>query len=158
MKKIASFCAGICLVGFLFGCVSDAKHATPPKSFADVGTNVNRVNLTNTLDPALLRPPATLFSLGPGDQIDIEIIGTPLSRTLTTVGPDGKIYYQLLPGIDVWGLTLAQTQELLEEGLGKYLNQPHLSVTLRAVASKHVWLLGRLNKPGIYPMTGPMTL
>jgi len=53
---------------------------------------------------------------------------------------------------------LAQTQELLEEGLSKYLNQPHVSLTLRAVASKHVWLLGRLNKPGIYPMTGPMTL
>src|SRR5205085_2114122 len=29
-------------------------------------------------------------------------------------------------------------------------------LTLREVGSKYVWLLGRLNRPGIYPMTGTM--
>jgi len=38
------------------------------------------------------------------------------------------------------------------------MSGPQVTVTLRAVGSKYVWLLGRLNKPGIYPMTGPVTL
>jgi len=33
-----------------------------------------------------------------------------------------------------------------------------VSITLRTVGSKFVWVLGRLNKPGIYPLAGPMTL
>ncbi len=82
-----------------------------------------------------------------------------LSRAATTVGPDGKLYYGLLPGVDVWGLTLAQTKEKIEQGYTNYLRQvPRASVILREVASRHVWILGRVQAPGVYPMTGPMTV
>ena len=116
------------------------------------------VTLTNALDPALLKPSQSLFTLGPGDAIDIELWSNPLSRAQTLVGPDGKIYYNLLPGLDVWGLTLQQTTDLLDRELAKYLQSPHVSVSLRSVGSKFVWVLGRLNKPGIYPLAGPTTL
>jgi protein involved in polysaccharide export with SLBB domain len=75
-----------------------------------------------------------------------------------TVGPDGRIYFNLLSGLDVWGLTLSQTKALLERELGKYVSSATVSMTLQTVASKHVWVLGRLNKPGIYPLAGPTTL
>jgi protein involved in polysaccharide export with SLBB domain len=116
------------------------------------------ITLTNPLSPEMLKPAQNLFTLGPGDSIEIEMLGMPTSRIVTPVGPDGKIYYSLLPGVDVWGLTLSETTELLEKDLAKYFSAPHVSVTLRAVGSKYVWLLGRLNKPGIYPLTGPTTL
>jgi protein involved in polysaccharide export with SLBB domain len=74
------------------------------------------------------------------------------------VGPDGKIYYHLLPGLDVWGLTLKQTRDLVEKQLAKYLTEPQVSLTLRTVGSKQIWLLGRLNKPGVYPLATPTTL
>lgn len=96
--------------------------------------------------------------LGPGDQIEIEIIGTPLSRQTVTVGPDGRVYFNILPGLDVWGLTLSQTKSLLENELANYFTAVSVSMTLQAVASKHVWVLGRLNRPGIYPIAGPTTL
>ena len=116
------------------------------------------VSITNSLDPALLQPGEAEFTLGPGDALEIEMWSNPLSRAVALVGPDGKIYYNLLPGLDVWGLTLAQTQARLEQELGKYVHSAHVSVTLRAVGSKYVWVLGRLNKPGLYPLTGPTTL
>src|SRR5689334_8660359 len=59
--------------------------------------------------------PAEPFTLGPGDRIEVEILSDPASRSLLSVGPDGRIYYYLLPGLDVWGLTLAQTRALLEQ-------------------------------------------
>ena len=74
------------------------------------------------------------------------------------VGLDGKIYYSLLSGIDVWGLTLAQTKVRLEDELSKYISQPQVGITLKSVGSKYVWLLGRLTKPGIYPLSDSMTL
>ena len=131
-------------------------------AFADLtgaATN-NAVTLvvTNEVHPELLRPSDAPFTLGPGDRVEIELLGTANSRAVTSVGPDGKIYFYLLPGMDVWGLTLAQTRDLLQKEIAKYVTDPQLTVTLREVASKRVWLLGRLNRPGIYAMPAPMSL
>ncbi|MBI3192542.1 MAG: SLBB domain-containing protein, partial [Pedosphaera parvula] len=57
------------------------------------------------------------------------------------------------------GLTLGETKGVLERELKKYLRgEPRVAVTLRAVSSKRVWLLGRLNAPGVYPLTAPTSL
>jgi len=121
-------------------------------------TNVSGEVVKTPLTPEMLHPTSIPFTLGPGDSLEIEIIGIANSRVITPVGLDGKIYYNLLTGLDVWGLTLDQTRELLEKELVKYVPQAQVGLTLRAVGSKHVWVLGRLNHPGIFPLTGSMTL
>jgi polysaccharide biosynthesis/export protein len=111
------------------------------------------------LDPALLQRPNREYRLGPGDQLSIEVTGDVDTRSITTVGPDGKIYFYLLPGLDVWGLTLTQVRDRIVDGLGKYIREKQpVSVSLLAANSQRVWVLGRLNKPGVYPLTGPTTL
>jgi protein involved in polysaccharide export with SLBB domain len=120
---------------------------------------MTQIDFTNRLDPAWLKPSEAQFTLGPGDKLEIEILGDPASKTTTVVGPDGKIYYNLLPGIDVWGLTLSEARAQIESGLGKYVReQPQVSLVLRDVESKHIWVLGRVQVPGVYPLAGPMTL
>ena len=122
-------------------------------------TNLNEAAADNTLKPEWLQPPEQPFTLGPGDTLEIEILNEPNTHTLATVGADGKIYFHLLPGLDVWGLTLAQTRMLLEDKLLQYFHEPpHVAIALRTVESKHVWIMGRLNAPGIYPLTAPTTL
>jgi protein involved in polysaccharide export with SLBB domain len=75
------------------------------------------------------------------------------------VAPDGKLYFNLLPGIDVWGLTIAQTKATIERELAKFIrDQPQVSLVLREIASKHVWVLGHVQAPGIYPLSAPTTL
>jgi polysaccharide biosynthesis/export protein len=96
--------------------------------------------------------------LGPGDRIEVEILGEAASRTELTIGPDGKVYFHMLPGLDVSGLTLQAARLRLEKALGEYLRDPQVAVNLREVQSKHVWLMGRVGQPGLYPLTGPMTL
>jgi protein involved in polysaccharide export with SLBB domain len=119
----------------------------------------NMISFTNQLDPALLEAPTNFFTLGPGDRVEIELLGEAGSKATTSVAPDGKLYYDLLPGIDVWGLTLAQTKARIQQEYSKYLRQaPQVSLVLREVASKRIWILGRVQAPGIYSMTGPMTL
>jgi protein involved in polysaccharide export with SLBB domain len=120
---------------------------------------LNTVNFTNHVDPAWLQPPDKLFTLGPGDKLEIELIGEPLSRTATVVGPDGKIYFELLSGIDVWGLTIAQARAQMEGELAKYVRRPpQISLVLRGVESKRIWVLGCVQAPGLYVMAAPMTL
>lgn len=111
------------------------------------------------LDPALLRPAADRFRLGPGDKVEIEVMGDSNTRTTVTVGPDGKIYYYILPGLDVWGLTLTETRELLGRELQRFLREkPAVAISLREVTSQRVWVLGRINQPGVYTLAGPTTL
>lgn len=111
------------------------------------------------LKPEWLRPPAAPFVLGPGDRLEIETIGDPTTRVSTLIGPDGKIYYEMLPGLDVWGLTLAQARVALEQALQQFYREPpRVALTLQSVASKQVWLLGRFVTPGVYPLAGPTTL
>src|SRR5947209_8041767 len=134
--------------------VKPAETDSAKKGAAPVLTQV----AAEKLDPALLQPSAEPFVLGPGDTLELELLGTAASRSSVTVGLDGKIYFHLLPGLDVSGLTLDQARELLEQELGKFLTAPQVSVTLRGVGSRYVWLLGRLTRPGIYPLPGTMTL
>jgi protein involved in polysaccharide export with SLBB domain len=121
-------------------------------------TNFAGVAVTNQLNPELLRPPLEPFTLGPGDRIELEIMGDPASRSLVVVGPDGKIYYYLLPGLDVWGLTLNQAKQRLESELQAYIAGAQVAITLRGIESKRVWLLGRLHNSGVYPAGEPITL
>lgn len=111
-----------------------------------------------SINPAWCKPTQEPFRLGPGDTMDIEVLGDGSTRATTTVGADGKIYYYLLPGIKVWGLTLAETKALLERGLTTYIRNPNVAISLQKVGSRRVWVMGRLNSPGIYPLTAPMTV
>lgn len=158
MKRILLFCSATLFLATLAGCSSTGKRPARPAQSVTHATNAVALSMTNQVHPELLRPSDAPFTLGPGDRVEFEILGTPSSKAATSVGPDGKIYYYLLSGMDVWGLTLAQARERMQKELAKYLTEPQLTITLREVTSKHVWLLGRLNRPGVYAMPAPMTL
>ncbi len=138
---------------------SSQSRVTASSEPAIRGLDFNSVKLPNHLQRVWLQPPEELFTLGPGDKLEIELLGEPTSRVTTTVAPDGKLYFNLLPGLDVWGLTLSQTKALLEQQLAQYVRQqPQVSLVLRGVESKRIWILGRVQAPGVYPIAAPMTL
>lgn len=160
MKKL--FAAAILSLGLaaLTGC-QIPKQSNAPRFDPRAGTsrtNATTLTIQRPLDARLLQPSQELFTLGPGDQVEVELLGKANSRTLLAVGPDGKVYFDLLPGLDVWGLTLAQTKKMLEEELTKYVSMPQVAVSLKAVGSKHVWMLGMVARPGVYPTATPLTL
>lgn len=142
--------------------VPPPQTTTVPPARTAVRTAVSRpetLTLTNQLDPSLLAAPTRMFTLGPGDRLELELIGNAASRTTTVVAPDGKLYFNLLPGVDVWGLTLTEARAQLENSFTNYVReQPHVAITLRAVESKRVWILGCVQAPGVYNMATPLTL
>ncbi len=109
-----------------------------------------------TIDPAWLRPPTAPPHLGPGDKFDIDILGETNARAQTFATPDGKLYYNLLPGIPVTGRTLPQVKQDLEQGLSQYYRHPQISIDLTEANSQRIWVLGRLSHPGIFPLRRPM--
>jgi len=144
------------VVAVATGCRSTGPRFNPRAGGTNAATQFTAV--TNELDSGFLKPPTDAFRLGPGDGIEIEILGETGTRGATFVSPDGKIYYNLAPGLDVWGLTVPEAQALLERELAAFYRRPRLAVTVREVRSKRVWVLGRLNKSGVYSLSQPMTV
>ena len=141
-------------------CQTNTKPVfTSPAPLYQEYAKTTTVVLTNHLDPQWLQPPTTPYTLGPGDKLEIETLGETNSIETTTVGPDGKIYYGILPGLDVWGMTVPQAKQALEHGLGQYLREtPQVSLVLKGAESQRFWVLGYVSVPGVYPLAAPMTL
>jgi polysaccharide biosynthesis/export protein len=159
IRNALALVLGLMAVMLTAGCQHTGPQFNPRIPQQPPPLAMQSVALTNTLPSSLLSPPTNLFTLGPGDRLELELLDDPTSRALTAVGPDGKLYFHLLPGLDVWGLTLAETKALLERELHNYIkDNVQLSMVLRGVESKRVWLLGRFSAPGVYSMTNTMTV
>lgn len=159
IKKILALFSGVAVALLVAACQHTGPKFDPRAEPKAPGAALQPVTLTNQIPSELLRTPTNLFTLGPGDRLEIELLDDPTSRALTAVGPDGKLYFHLLPGLDVWGLTLAETKALIEKELSKYIKDSlQVSVVLRGVESRRVWLLGRFAAPGVYSMTNSMTV
>ncbi len=154
-KLVSCLVAGLVLTAFTAGCAS----RSPAKTTGFKPITTAPVTDLAKVDRDLLQPPVEPFTLGPGDRLEIEVVGDVASRSRLVVGPDGKIYFYVLPGIDVWGLSLVDTQSLLSRELQKFVRSPQpIAITLRGVESQRIWMLGRLGTPGVYPLVGPTTL
>jgi polysaccharide biosynthesis/export protein len=141
---------------FLAGCATGPRFHPREKPEA----TFSELQLTNRLDSALLQPPTEPYRLGPGDMIEIEVIGDGAAIPVALlVGPDGKIYYSLLPGLSVWGLTVTETRKLIESELAKFARvNPTTVINVRTVGSRRVWMLGSVAAPGVYPLATPVSL
>jgi len=68
------------------------------------------------------------------------------------------LYYLALKGQKVTDLSVPEVKVLLEKELREFYRNPQVSVVLRGVFSRRVWILGRVNTPGLYPIESPMTV
>ncbi|MFK7851131.1 MAG: polysaccharide biosynthesis/export family protein [Akkermansiaceae bacterium] len=116
------------------------------------------VKIKRSPDRKLLNPPVEPYLLGPGDIMEIEIaeVGGTLARTF--VMPDGMVYYNLAGGVHAEGLTTAEFSKKLREALKRDYTNPLVNVSLVEVRSRRYWILGRVFKPGLYPLRQPTTL
>lgn len=74
------------------------------------------------------------------------------------VRPDGKISLPLINEVRASGLTPDQLRVELTEAAAKYIEDPTVSVVVKAINSRKVFITGMVAKPGPYPLTGPTTV
>lgn len=94
------------------------------------------------------------YTLGKGDVIEVSVRNQPEFSGPFIVGPDGTIQYTFVGDLKVEGLTKQELSELLEKELEKYVKVPEVGVTISAYRSKFIYILGEVNSPGKYPMSG----
>ena len=56
------------------------------------------------------------------------------------------------------GLTTAQVRKTLEKKYKDYVKAPFVTIRVEAIRSSEVFMVGQVNKPGAYPLSGNDTL
>jgi len=101
---------------------------------------------------------ATPFIIGPEDILDISVWKEPNLSRAVPVRPDGKISLPLLNDIQAAGQTPMQLAALITERLKKYVTDPQVTVTVSAINSQKVYMVGEVNRPGPIPLLPGMTV
>ena len=74
------------------------------------------------------------------------------------VRPDGKIALPLINEVHAAGLTPDQLRERILEESKKYMEDANITVVVRQINSRKVFITGEVNKPGPYPLTSATTV
>jgi polysaccharide export outer membrane protein len=113
-----------------------------------------------TQAPAAQAPGATdpTYVIGTDDVLAIVFWELPSHGAEVAVRPDGKITLPLLNDVQAAGLTPDQLRTSITTASAKFIRDPNVSVIVKAINSRKVFVTGQVNKPGPYPLTAPTTV
>ena len=96
------------------------------------------------------------YQINAGDVLSITVWNDPsFSAEQLLVRPDGFISAPVVGEIKAGGQTIDQLQKNLSESLSRYLkDEPTVVITVLATSGSQVFVLGKVNAPGAYPLTG----
>ena len=94
------------------------------------------------------------YRLGPGDMVRITVFQNPDLSVETRLTEAGAISFPLLGSVRLSGLTTADAERRIADGLrtGNFVKQPQVSVLVTQVRGNQVSVLGQVGRPGRYPI------
>jgi polysaccharide export outer membrane protein len=93
-----------------------------------------------------------------GDTLSISVWGDETLSHELRVLPDGSISFPLAGRVKVAGSNLSDVEQIITKNLTKYIPDPVVTVIVTATAGSKVYVLGKVERPGPIPLTGPMTV
>jgi len=116
--------------------------------------------------PALSASPSTVatgvpagYRIGSGDVLQIDVWKEKEASVPTVVvRPDGKITLPLVKEIEVLGLTPVELEKILAAKLEQLIHGADVTVVVREIHSKKVYLIGAVTKVGPVPLLSSMTV
>jgi polysaccharide biosynthesis/export protein len=94
------------------------------------------------------------YVLGPGDVIEVDVLGQSDFRTRARIRSDGTIALPFLGVVAVAGQTSIDFGKKIASALssGGYYNNPIVNVEVAGYASRYVIVLGEIGQPGLQPV------
>jgi polysaccharide biosynthesis/export protein len=108
---------------------------------------------------AVAMPGNAGYKIGPLDVLDVSVFKVPDLTKAVQVTEAGTVNYPLIGELQAAGKTAREVEQLLTSMLGaKYLQKPQVTVFIKEYNSQRVTIEGAIIKPGVYPISGNMTL
>ncbi len=138
--KCLLFLIIICGVGFFQQSIAaDKTEASPPETKQEI-----------VGDPS--------YIIGPMDVLEIQVWKEPDFSRQVLVRPDGKITLPLIGDILASGMNTMGLKALLSEKLEDFVSKPEVTVIVLESRSKNFYIIGKITRPGTYPLNPDMTV
>ena len=108
--------------------------------------------------PVVAAPLPPDFVIGPDDVLSVVFWRDKDLSGDVVVRPDGKISLPLLNEVHAAGSTPEQLRAALMESAARYIADPNVTVVVKQINSRKVFITGQVYKPGPYPLTSPTTV
>jgi polysaccharide export outer membrane protein len=95
------------------------------------------------------------YRLNPGDILNISVWNEEALQQTVMVLPDGTISFPLVGILKVADRSPEQVQDELKEKLSRLIPDPEINLTVQAVDGNNIFIIGKVNRPGRFPMTRP---
>ena len=127
-----------------------AAQAPAPKSSPTAAKPASAASATATA-------PAD-YVIGPDDVLAIVFWQDKDFTSDVTVRPDGKITLPLINDIQAAGLTTDQLRDAVLKAAVAYIKDPTVTIEVKAINSRKVYIVGAVLRPGPFTLTDHMTV
>ena len=101
----------------------------------------------------------TDYRIGANDLLEFDVFGVPDMQRTVRVNATGVVALPLIGPVSLSGLTAAQAELLIAQKYAEnYLQNPQVSLFIKEFTTQRITIEGAVAKPGIYPVTGQLTL
>ncbi|MEW6376858.1 MAG: polysaccharide biosynthesis/export family protein [Thermodesulfobacteriota bacterium] len=105
------------------------------------------------------RDPYRDYKIGPEDLLEISVFEDEKLNKTVRVSSQGNISLPLLGILRVKGLTANELEKEIRDLLAeKYFQNPHVSVFIKEYRNQRISVMGAVEKPGVYDVSGQKTI
>jgi polysaccharide export outer membrane protein len=145
MKKLIF--RAVCVVGLWHGLLTPAAAQKVPQSRPATGT---AAPVASALPPS--------FVIGISDVLAVTFWRDPRMSGDVVVRPDGMISLPLLNDVHAAGNTPEQLAGVLARAGAKYITDADVTVVVKEIHSRKVFVLGKVGTPGMVSLSGDMNV
>ena len=98
------------------------------------------------------------YLIGPNDILNIYVWKEKELTQDVFVLPDGRITFPLIGEVMAQGRTVTELREDLTKRFEKFVTEPEVTVIVKEIRSRRVYIIGKVSKPGPYPLEPDMTV
>ena len=98
------------------------------------------------------------YTIGPDDILSVVFWRDTEMSSDVVVRPDGRITLPLVNDVIALGLSPEQLRARIHAEAAKYIEEPAVTVVVKQINSRKVYVTGMVPKPGAYPLSGRVTV
>jgi len=96
------------------------------------------------------------YQLQPGDIVTISVWKERDLVAEVMVRPDGGLSFPLAGEVPAANHSVGEVRDLIAERLKRFIPDPVVTVAVKAIGGNHVYVIGKVFRPGEYPFSRPL--
>ena len=100
--------------------------------------------------------PTDGYQLRPGDVLVVSVWKETELQGEVLIRPDGGLSFALAGEVHAAGHTVDELTKMLETRIQKYIPDAVVTVAVKATNGNRIYVIGKVNRPGDFPLAGPM--